>query len=105
MAESGCLGESMIITHVMIGRALHELETRSEFEIERTTAMTWGARAVAALRKGQTPHPSKAAMDFSTRMILYAHHCKGEALEHGALAELGYPGFLEQLIDELREVP
>jgi hypothetical protein len=66
-----------------VEKALKELTTTSMAQIERTTALTWGGRAVASFRL------CSQANDWETR---FRHFCEGEnyrqeALEHAAMAE------------------
>jgi hypothetical protein len=66
-----------------VDKALKELRTTTMAEIERTTAIAWGGRAVASFQL------CSQASDWQER---FRHFCEGEnyrqeALEHAAMSE------------------
>lgn len=81
-----------------VDKALKELRTTSMAQIERTTALTWGGRAVASYRL------CSEATDWESR---FRHFCEGEnyrqeALEHAAMGE-DWKGLLPTLDAEITE--
>jgi len=81
-----------------VEKALKELQGTSMAQIERTTALTWGGRAVASFRL------CAQATDWESR---FRHFCEGEnyrqeALEHAAMGE-DWQGLLPALDTEINE--
>lgn len=73
-----------------------EVASKSEVVIERETARTWAARAVACYRNH--------ARTRDTRWLLRANHYRDEALEHAAMVGDGgvFVGQVQQAIDRER---
>lgn len=81
-----------------VEKALKELESTTMAEIEHTTALTWGARAVASFQM------CSRAGDWESR---FRHFCEGEnyrqeALEHAAMGD-GWQSLLPALDTEINE--
>ncbi|HUR63128.1 MAG TPA: hypothetical protein VM241_01465 [Candidatus Thermoplasmatota archaeon] len=81
-----------------VEKALKELRTTSMAQIERSTALTWGGRAVASFRL------CAEAGDWEAR---FRHFCEGEnyrqeALEHAAMGE-DWQGLLPVIDAEINE--
>lgn len=67
-----------MISRARIEQSKRELLAKSEQQIEYETAVTWGARAIAAYELGMQTGRST--------WIYFAEHLYHEALEHAALA-------------------
>ncbi|HUR61789.1 MAG TPA: hypothetical protein VM286_05430 [Candidatus Thermoplasmatota archaeon] len=66
-----------------VEKALQELQTTSMAQVERTTALTWGARAVAAFRL------CAQSTDWESRFRFFCdgENYRQEALEHAAMSD------------------
>ena len=82
-----------------VEKALKELQEKSMADIERATALTWGARAVASYRLAKE---SKSAIA-RFQHFYEAENYRQEALEHAAMAEDG-GDLLRLLYDEIEQV-
>ena len=66
-----------------VEKAREELKTKSMAEIERATAMTWGARAVASYRLAS----EAKGLGERFRHFYEGENYRQEALEHASMAE------------------
>ena len=85
------------VTDTAIGKAAHELATKSVSQMERDTAIAWGARAVATYQGAL-----KAQEGRGTVLLIQAALFKHEALEHAS--HLG-ANFLAEISEELDDIP
>lgn len=72
----GPMPGAMLVSDAMLDSAARELDARSMSDIQRTTALTWAARAIASFRKYARLHSLAWLLDAEQ----YAH----EATEHAA---------------------
>lgn len=79
---------------LQVADARSELEQKSILEIEKETALTWGARAAAAYELARQSSDQQRM-----RWVMDGENYRQESLEHGAMT--GDLEFLQRLMDDL----
>ena len=96
------LARATALAHGMLdlAPARRELEQKEFLDIERATALTWGARcAVYFQMAGETREPHRRQ-----RRLQEAENCRQEAIEHAAMTEdLEFLVALRKEMDEYRK--